>query len=431
MRALAACAVLALASACGDTRASPSSPSVQASPSAASPAAALAPAQGSGAVPRAASQLAPAPAPSDPAALLRENAELRQRLAEAQTRVVELTAELRAERTARLEREQQWQRFTQGIHELSRAAGVSVPEFPSPGASGPEAPAQPAVDPLRLAREKRSQEILRKLRALFTVDEIGGLDLLEAGLLDGNRIGPVVLRTIDADGRPTGVLCAERMHLEGSRAARTLTLVLERGYERRAGVRQPFPEPGGLVGAPAPAEAEESALRRGVRRIELPEIDPTPWIEAVPELFGPETVAPVVDDGQHDRTALRVALNQLLREDAEGGWWRLAGLGGVQHEVLRDVVLDGFDRDGNLERKLFADRLTILERPRGLELVLEQGAQLRSDRKTPFLDGRYRIVLPRAEAAAWLAAGVPLVRLEPPAAPGAPAPAAPPAPKQH
>ncbi len=143
----------------------------------------------------------------------------------------------------------------------------------------------------------------------------------------------------------------------------------------------------------------------------------------------------MLDDGKHDRTALRVALNQLLREDAAGGWWRLSGLGGVQKDVLRDVALDGLDREGNLERKLFADRLTILEQEHGVQILLEQGAQLRGDHKTPFLDGRYRIFLPRAKAEAWTAAGVPVVRLPAPAPAPAVAPPDPPRdsapPKQH
>jgi hypothetical protein len=62
-----------------------------------------------------------------------------------------------------------------------------------------------------------------------------------------------------------------------------------------------------------------------------------------------------------------------------------------------------------LERKLFADTLRILERPQGVLLLLESGAQLRGDIKTPFLEGRYRIHLPRLESARLRAAGVPVL----------------------
>jgi hypothetical protein len=229
--------------------------------------------------------------------------------------------------------------------------------------------------------------------------------LLEAGEFADGAIGPVVLRELDPDGRPYGTLCAERLHFEGSNAARTLTFVLEKGYERRGFQRYPFDEPG----APAAEAVDESAARRGTKRIELPEIDPRRWIEKVPELFAPSAASEVIDDGRHDLTAVRVALNGLLREDASAGWWRLSSLGGVQHEVLREVVLDGFDRDGRQERRLFADRLTILEEGKGVQLLLEHGAQVRGDQKLPFLEDHYRIFLPQALPEAWDKAGVPLV----------------------
>jgi hypothetical protein len=165
-----------------------------------------------------------------------------------------------------------------------------------------------------------------------------------------------------------------------------------------------------------PESAADPAARRGTKRIELPEVDPARWMESVPELFGPSLPAEALDDGSHDRTALRVALNVLLREDASGGWWRLSSLGGVQQDVLREVVLDGFDREGRGERRLFADRLTILEEAKGVQLLLERGAQVRGDEKLPFLDQRYRIFLPQASAEAWAKAGVPLVHARPPAA---------------
>ncbi len=324
-------------------------------------------------------------------------------------RVVELEGQLVEERAQRLKREEEWLHYTQGIGELSRAAGVQTPEFATPLAGESAPAAAPAPDPGREERQQRGRELLSKLRVLFFSDEVAGLDLLEAGEFAEGALGPVVLRELDPDGRPYGTLCAERLHLEGSQAARTLTIVLEQGYERRGMQRFAFDEPG----APAAEATNDVTARRGTKRIELPETDPRRWVELVPELFGPSAATGPIDDGRRDLTGVRVALNALLREDASAGWWRLSNLGGVQHEVLREVVLDGFDRDGNQERRLFADRLTIFEEGKGVQLLLEHGAQVRGDQKLPFLDDRYRIFLPQAAPQAWEKAGVPLVRAKP------------------
>ena len=74
---------------------------------------------------------------------------------------------------------------------------------------------------------------------------------------------------------------------------------------------------------------------------------------------------------------------------------------------FRDVQLDQLDADGKLERKLFADRMEITAQDNGVKIELTNGAQLRGDAKTPFLDGRYRIFLPRASVEAWTKAGIP------------------------
>ena len=345
--------------------------------------------------------------PAADAAQRAETAQLRALLEKAEQRISDLESQLKEERSERLSREQEWLRFTQGLGELTRAAGVKTPEFPPPLAGEPSRSpnAAPAADNARLDRLRRGRALLPKLRALFVADELA-LDLLEVGEFQDGALGPVVLRELDADGRPYGTLCAERMHLEGSQSARTLTLVLEKGYERRGSERHAFDDPAAGV----PESAAESGARRGTRRFELPDVDPTRWLESVPELFDSSMAAGPNDDGKHDRTALRVTLNLLLREDAAGGWWRLSGLGGVQQDVLRDIVLDGFDREGRVERKLFADRLTVYEESKGVQLLLEHGAQLRGDQKLPFLEDRYRIFLPQADPQAWAKAGVPLVR---------------------
>jgi hypothetical protein len=366
-----------------------------------------------------------------------ELARLRAQNDELELCVAKLRSELEHEHAERIAREQEWLRYTQGIDKLGQLAGVGTAPFASkfaapvsvdPSAAAAELSAAPALDPTRAAELAADEEhvrlMLTRLRALFVIDQIDGLDLLELGQIHGGKAGPIVLRELDEGGRPMATLCAEHLHLEGSRAARTLTFVLEDGYERRGGRLHPFPIGGDAAISSADSAdeslapgADEHSARRGLRRIELAEVDPLPWIEAAPELFSGSTSEPASDDGKHPLGPLRAKLNQLLREDATHGWYRMGVLGGVQGVVLREVELDVFDKSGALERKLFADRLTVLRRAQGVELLLEQGAQMRGSRKTPFLDGRLRIILPRADPKLWSEGGVPMVEPAPLAAP--------------
>jgi hypothetical protein len=255
---------------------------------------------------------------------------------------------------------------------------------------GKLAPPTPELSP------SRGHAVYQELRTLFTLEQITGFDLLEAGALHVGYTGPVVMRVLDDRGRPLGVISADRLRLEASRAARMVTVVLENGCERRAGVKTAF------EGGPVDADG-----RGGVRRIALPDCDPKPWIEAVPELFRDEDRDTSIDDGRVNLVKLRAALNQLLHVDAANGWYRVQGIGGVQANVLRDVAIDQLDRDGKIEKRLFADRMSVLREAQGLQILLLGGSQLRSDQKSAFLDGRYRIFLPRADAEAWAKAGIP------------------------
>ena len=72
-----------------------------------------------------------------------------------------------------------------------------------------------------------------------------------------------------------------------------------------------------------------------------------------------------------------------------------------------EARLGWLDAAGRLDRKLFADKLTIVPQTSGIVLELADGAQLRADVKTPFLEGRHTIFLPRADVEAWRAAGLP------------------------
>lgn len=381
-------------------------------------------------------------------------------LAECEARVAELTAELRRERETRLEREREWLRYTQRMARLTELAGAPKfqPDVPAeerearalqgaasapaageatgsgPAAAAPAAAAAGAAVPgpvaeasegelmraARLAREERSRAVFLALRSLFAIEHVSGLDLLESGTVAGGATGPVVLRVLDDRGRPLGSLYAERLRLEGSHAAHTLTLVLEQGWERRSGSRTPF------EGGPADAEG-----RGGQRRIELPHVDPAPWFEALPELFREDQRAAVTQGDPRALNALRFELNRLFQVDASGPVYRLENVAAQEGLVLREVHLAVLTPDLLKERELFADRMTIACAEKGLEIVLESGSQMRGSEKVPFLEGRYRIFLPRADAARWRESGIPVgagAAPAPAAVPAAPAPSVPAAP---
>ena len=71
-------------------------------------------------------------------------------------RIVELEGQLAEEHSQRIQREQEWLQFTQGISELSRASGVQVPEFATPLAAATTPAAVPAPEP-DLEREERQR----------------------------------------------------------------------------------------------------------------------------------------------------------------------------------------------------------------------------------------------------------------------------------
>lgn len=323
-------------------------------------------------------------------------------------RIADLERELTAGAEERLAREREWLSYTRLF------AGLTPAGLPAELIFRPQVPAE-ELELLLLeggtrgggdaGRSERDREIFVALRSLLALEGIDSLELLESGRVAGGAVGPVVLRSIDARGRSTGSLVAERLRLEGSRSARTLSLVLEEGFERSAGRRRAF------EGAPPDAE------RGGVRRIHLGRVDPEPWIRALPELFRPSELGGERDDGLWDLLGLRLALNELLEREPLGGTWRLRALGGVVGGELREVWLER--REGRaILRQVTADRLRIRIEEGSVQLLLEDGAQLAEGNKLPFLDGRYRIYLPRADPEAWRAAGLPGLVDAPPAALG-------------
>jgi len=316
------------------------------------------------------------------------------------SRIAELEQQLADERARTVQREREWVEF---LRALSHVPIEQVPERPGFLADAviervpvdgvlprPESEAEIGAD--------RRRQLMRALNALLVSEQVLSMDVLEVGLIQAGWCGPVVVRLLDERGRPVGSLVSERLRLEVSRAGFGVTLVFEEGYERHAGVKIPF----GPVGA-------DGLQRTGVRRIHLPDLNPEPWVELVPELISEQDLLKSQDDGLWQLRPLRQRLDGLLRAAGTPlGGWRLVELGGVVDNTLNDVQLIERDGDGREVRRLFADRLRIEAEPGGgLRLDLQGGIQVRNGRRAPFLAGRYRIFLPRAKASVWRAENLP------------------------
>ena len=347
--------------------------------------------------------------PSSP--VLGEVERLRERERELLERIALLESELRAERSRSLARQEEWISFTRLLQGFEIPALPAPPEFVATALVAPRDPAAEALERAEAALRVRGAQVEASLRTLLRAESVRGFDLLEVGLLHEHEgrswTGPVIARLIDERGRMVGMLKAARLRLEVSRASRSITVILEDGYESRAGVRRPFEG-----GANAPVELSEAGEGGGGRRrVYLGAVDPEPWIEALPELVDPVLLTRGSDDGLWDLDDLRVQLVRLLHETAQAGdpRWRLVGLGGVRGNDLRDVQFAELDPvTGRAERRVFADSVRIRIRPSGgVELQFEGGTVRRGTRVAPFLAGKYRIVLPRARAEDWREAALP------------------------
>ena len=257
-------------------------------------------------------------------------------------RIQELEQALAQEQALRLQREQEWLQFTQLLQLVPEEKRPPLPGFLG-GAEAPEAePAEaelarkPTAERRQAeARRQRAQAIRSTLRAYLRAEGQHSLDLLEVGDLHEDGVGPIVARQLDAQGRFVSTLVADRLRLEKSDSGYTLTLVFERGYERRAGKTWPFPSgPGAKPSTPLDdsqreALEREGSLRMGAWRLPLPGVDPAPWIKAMPELFSQEDREARVDDGRHNLIHLRYVLNGLLDDYGQGARWKLVRLGGI------------------------------------------------------------------------------------------------------
>ena len=316
------------------------------------------------------------------------HAETRRELEALRLRFADVQRALTQCEEERLEREREWLGYTKAIAGLSRPNIPETVSFESV-LEGEESAQQEERAEEIAALEARGHEVFLAMRSLFVAEGIEGYDILRTGYVRDGATGPVVLRVLDGMRRPVGSLTAERLRLEGSESGHTLTLVFEQGYERRGGIKIPFE--GGTLGN----------LSNSVRRIVLPNVDPKPWMEAMPELFERKKVELPVDDGRWNGTEVRRRLNELLHEDTTHGNFHLHSLSGVVDNRLREVHLEERDREDRVLRRLFADFMELQVLESGIRITLESGAQVRGEEKLPFLGGRYQIFLPDARLEGW------------------------------
>ncbi len=316
----------------------------------------------------------------------------REKALEARIRVLE--AELRDVTARSLRQQQEWIEYTRILQTFSS----KIPEPPAFVAKALVPPRDPLAEHRSREEAKivaRSQAIESALRGLLMAEGVRNIDFLEVGRpvpVDGRKgTGPVIGRLLDDRGRMVGMVKANRMRLEPSRSGRTLTIILEDGYESRQGVKRPF--------------------ESGVRRIFLGSVDPEPWIDAFPDLMDDASLAPVIDDGLWDIVKVRARMARLLSSSSQAGGaaWRLAGLGGIREGELRDVQFAEIDGvTGQVARRLFADIGQIRTMDGGgIVIQLRDGSVRRGDRVAPFLDGRFRLMLPYADENAWRSAELP------------------------
>ncbi|MCB9909448.1 MAG: hypothetical protein H6829_04170 [Planctomycetes bacterium] len=344
-------------------------------------------------------------------ALKRTEQDWLERERELMDRIRNLELELAQEQALRFEREREWVEFTKLLSLLPAERRPAIPDFLDAGAE--EAPVPTEPNPLELAERQsreRAQAIKSSLRAYLRAEGVRALDLMEVGLLQDGAIGPIVARQLDNQGRFVSTLVADRLRLEKSQTGYHVTLVLERGYERRAGQVWPFPEPkaGGAPVAIPSEQAEDSATwRSGVLRIPLTGVRPDPWIEAMPELFSAQDREHTVDDGSTNLIGLRYSLNQLLDHRHGGARWKLVSIGGIVGKEWRDVHFAELALDGQVIRRLFADRVRLRLEGNNALFELQDGAQERAGKRAPFLGGRYTLVLPGIDLAAWRGLNLP------------------------
>lgn len=408
-----------------------------------------------------------------------ENARLRHRLRAERARSSALASELARRGRTQLERELAWRDL---YTHLERLRTASDPAQRLVEALGLEVEAQRRVEAERTERarreldaaRRRADRVRRALNARLRVEGVDGFDLFDIGVLASDRkglsavagalaggadapgdgatstaeeasgsgvaddgapptnessdkssdestavtaaagadreaaaepdpafgTGPVVLRLFDHRGFLAGSIVAQRLHLEASRSGHSVTLVLTDGHQQVDGARLPF--------------------AGGVYRIPLRSTDPVPFIDSCGELFDPERVERIVDDGRWSRPALVLTLNRLLARSDRRSGYRLSWLGGVVGDELREVEVSVYDEAGDLSERMIADGLVIELHSDHVRLALRDGLSLGgAGSRTPFREGRRTIVLVGSDPGAYASAHLPVVDLREQAASGA------------
>lgn len=312
-----------------------------------------------------------------------------------------LQQDIEAQEQAHLAREMDWLGYTQVL------ASLPIPDAPAPPTfvivadprdePGAETPA-PSLEELEAEAELRrvreeDEAICAELAVLLRAEGVWGMVFLTIGTAGEGFSGPVVVRLIDDRGRPVGNLHAARFHLEASHAGQSVTLVFEDGGESHGG---------------RPAVAFDG----GSRRVPLVGVDPAPWLEALPGLFAAvDLEGPRAEPGYDLARRVR-ALNELLLADTSAGFWRLRSCRRVAGRVFQETQLEHRNRSGRVDKRLFADRLSVEaadhqgDRGGGVVLRLAEGVQDVGGEMRPFLEGRYSIFLPSADASSWRDAGL-------------------------
>ncbi|MDP6839110.1 MAG: hypothetical protein QF724_09260 [Planctomycetota bacterium] len=334
--------------------------------------------------------------------LRREVDELRAELAGQERVNSTLRNDMEVQEEAHRKREGEWLAYTRALASLPLPDVPAAPDFVAPVEVN-AVPAEPSAEELAREEELRrlvawDRDACATLDGLLRAEGVTGLDFLTLGAPGEGQAGPVVVRLADERGRPVGNLHAQHFHLEASHAGQSVTLVFEDGGESHGG-------------------RPEIPFEHGTRRMPLVGVAPKPWLEVLPGLFPEdERAGPSVEDDLE--LARRVkALGELLLEDTSDGFWRLKACVALSGRTFLEIQLEHRNREGRLDKRLFADQLTASAMTNaaantmnsgagGVVLRLTQGVQDIGGELRPFLQGRHKIFLPSADAKAWRAAGL-------------------------
>ena len=222
---------------------------------------------------------------------------------------------------------------------------------------------------------------------LLAMDGHGHLQIQDGERVDGEPlIRAVSLTEWGEDGLLQSLVRAGEVRFELHQMSATLVLRLRDGQVTRNGTRQPLP-PDGL-------------------RYDLPGVNVGAWLDHFPELDDRLVLAPA--EARRLAEELRETLEELLSRRRPLGYYRIAELGGVESESLRNVQLQRYDSSGRLVRTLEADSLEVILHPtQDVELLLRRGAIHEGGVRRPFYEDRFRIYLPRQPLDEWRQSGVP------------------------